>query len=162
MKQSFEQEVKIIPFREDIQHHFKLINFEWIDHYFEIIDHDKMVLENPKEEIIDKGGFIYFAEYNNEIVGCVALEKIDNLTYELSKMGVRPGYQGKKIGKLLLLKTIEKAKKIGLKHLILYTNPKLTNAIRLYQKNGFYEVPNDQKLVKRATLKMRLNFSNQN
>jgi N-acetylglutamate synthase-like GNAT family acetyltransferase len=153
---SLEKEVKIISFREDIQHYFKLINYEWISHYFEVIAHDKLVLENPKEEIIDKGGFIYFAQYNNEIVGCVALEKKNETTFELSKMGVRPDYRGLKIGNQLMLESMEKAKQLGLKQLIIYTNSKLSKAIGLYQKHGFYEVPNDQKLVKRAKIKMIL------
>lgn len=159
MEKSIENKVEIIPFREDIQHHFKKINYEWIDNYFEIIDHDKLVLENPKEEIIDKGGYIYFAQYNNKVVGCVALERINDTTFELSKMGVRPYYQGLKIGKLLMLKAIEKSKQLSIESLVLYTNPKLISAIKLYKRNGFYEVPNDQKLIKRATLKMKLNFS---
>ncbi|MDO7173720.1 GNAT family N-acetyltransferase [Mariniflexile sp. AS56] len=156
MKEPIEQQVNIIPFREDIQHHFKNINYEWIGHYFEIIDRDRLVLENPKKEIIDKGGHIYFAEYNTKIVGCVALEKKNDTTFELSKMGVRPSYQGLKIGKLLMLKTIEKAKQLRFKKIILYTNPKLISAIGLYQKNGFYEVPNDLIIVKRAVVKMEL------
>lgn len=161
MKKQGNLDVKIIPFNPDFQEGFKILNYEWIDSYFEITDHDVLLLNNPKREVIDKGGFIFFAKERNKIVGCIALEKITPTSFEVSKMAVTPKYQGQKIGKQLMDAALRKAKNIGLDNLILYTNPILKNAIALYKKYGFYEVPNNQNRVKRAVLKMQFDLPSQ-
>ena len=53
---------------------------------------------------------IFYAKYNNKIVGTVSLLKIDVTTFELSKMAVTDGVQGLGIGKKLLEHCIVVAK----------------------------------------------------
>lgn len=107
-------EVSIIPFEEKYAKQFYNLNVEWLEKYFYVEPYDQKVLSNPKTYIIDKGGFIFFATYNNEIVGTVALIN-QQLFYELSKMAVSPKYQGLKIGQKLIDFCIEfgKEKKMG-------------------------------------------------
>ena len=62
---------------------------------------DLPMLNNPKKNIIDKGGYILFAKYKNKIVGTAALIFSEKGNYELAKMAVTEGYQGKQIGKKL-------------------------------------------------------------
>jgi hypothetical protein len=47
------------------------LNIEWLSKYFKIEPKDELVLSNPQEEIIDKGGMIFYAKYNEVIVGTV-------------------------------------------------------------------------------------------
>jgi hypothetical protein len=47
-----------------------------------------------QEEIIDKGGMIFYAKYNDSIVGTVSLIKMNDTEFELSKMAVTDGVQG--------------------------------------------------------------------
>jgi hypothetical protein len=37
----------------------KTLNIEWLSKYFKIEPKDELVLSNPQEEIIDKGGMIF-------------------------------------------------------------------------------------------------------
>ena len=111
-------------------------------------------LSNPKEEIIDKGGFIFYAKLNDEIVGTASLLKKDETTFELGKMAVSGKAQGHKIGTLLLEHCLEFAKQKQIKTLILYSNTKLESAIHLYRKYGFSEVELEQGLYERADIKM--------
>ncbi len=108
--------------------------------------------------IIDKKGFIYLAKYNNDIVGSVALERISDKQYALTRMGVESGYQGKQIGQLLIEIAIEKCIELKLESVVLYTNQVLTNALNLYFKNGFRIVQLDYVPYKRVTIKMELKF----
>ena len=93
------------------------------------------MLWNP-ELIVDDGGAILFARVDGEIVGTCALQRQDD-KWEVTKMAVTEAYQGRQIGKKLLLATIERARAMGLSNLYLVTNSSLTPAVTLYRKTGF-------------------------
>lgn len=131
--------VTIIPYQDKYANIFRDLNINWLKKYFFVEDHDKNVLENAKDYIIDKGGFIFFALVNNEVAGTVAL--INNKEgFELSKMAVAPKYQGQKIGQKLMQCCIDFAKQKDWDQLIIYSSTKLENAIYIYRKYGFKEV----------------------
>ncbi len=159
MNSFIENKVRIIPYREEFKDIFRDINYEWIEKYFEITDLDRKAFGNPQIEIIDKEGFIFLAQYEDQIVGSAALEKITNQQYALTRMGVNAGYQGKKIGKFLIETAIEKAKELKVNSIVLYTNQNLISALNLYFKNGFKVVTLDYVPYKRATIKMELRIS---
>ena len=94
-KQRQMQEVQIFEFRPELKNHFKELNYQWIEKYFEVEDVDRRILENPEEHIIDNGGHILFAQLEDKVVGTCALIKIDEETYELSKMAVSEQAQGR-------------------------------------------------------------------
>ena len=146
--------VEIIPFSEDLKEHIKTLNFEWLKKYFRVEDQDVLTLSNPQEEIIDKGGMIFFAKYNDEILGTVSLMKVDDKTFELSKMAVSAKAQGLGIGNKLLVHSIAVAKENNIKKLHLYSNRILLPAIHLYEKFGFVEVPLGNVNYERADIKM--------
>jgi len=138
--------------------HFYELNVEWLEKFFYVEPYDKKVLSNPKEFIIDKGGYIFFAKYNNEIVGTVALIN-QNTFFELSKMAVSPKYQGLKIGKQLMDYCISFSKKKGWKSITLYSHRTLVPAINLYKKIGFVEIELEaDSHYERSDIKMRLDL----
>lgn len=146
--------VQIIPFSPDLKEHIKTLNKEWLQKYFKVEEQDEMVLSNPQEEIIDKGGLIFYAKYNNEIIGTVSLLKVNDNTFELSKMAVSDKAQGLGIGNKLLIHCWAVAEESNVKKLILYSNRKLLPAIHLYEKFGFAEVPLGNVSYERADIKM--------
>ena len=87
-------------------------------------------------------------------LGTVSLLKIDNATFELSKMAVTDGVQGLGIGNKLILHCIAVAEAKGIEKLILYSNRKLLPAIHLYEKFGFVEIPLEGGVYERADIKM--------
>ena len=136
------------------------LNIEWLEKYFYVEDHDRDVLSNPEKYIINKGGIILFAEFNNYIVATVALMPTKNSdTYELTKMAVNPNYRNKRIGQKLLVKIISIANKMKLKKIILYSNRRLKNAIHLYLKYNFNEISLEENCpYDRANIKMELSI----
>ncbi|MCI4443341.1 MAG: GNAT family N-acetyltransferase [Lentimicrobium sp.] len=150
--------VIIIPFSPDLKEEIKTLNLEWLQKYFRVEAKDEITLSNPQSEIIDKGGMIFYAQYNGKIVGTVSLIKIDETTFELSKMAVMDGVQGLGIGNKLMEHCIETAKQKGIKKLLLYSNRKLLPALYLYKKFGFEEVPLEDGAYERADIKMERNI----
>lgn len=114
--------VEIIPFSIELKEPIKTLNLEWLHKYFKVEPKDEKVLSDPQGEIIDKGGMIFYAQYNNKIVGTVSLLKIDDATFELTKMAVSDGNQGLGIGKKLMEHCLNEAKEKGIQKLILYSN----------------------------------------
>ncbi|MFV8376523.1 GNAT family N-acetyltransferase [Flavobacterium sp. LB1P71] len=151
---SLENTVVIIPFTTALTEPIKTLNIEWLNKYFKVEPKDEIVLSNPQGEIIDKGGMIFYAKYNDEIIGTASLIKIDKNTFELSKMAVTDGVQGLGIGKKLMLHCLNIAKEKGIKKLILYSNRKLLPAIHLYEKFGFVEIALEGGIYERADIKM--------
>jgi DNA-binding MarR family transcriptional regulator/N-acetylglutamate synthase-like GNAT family acetyltransferase len=146
--------VQIVDYEPQYLAAFKQLNEEWISKYFRMEAADHKALDNPQKNIIDKGGCILVALYNNEPVGVCALIKMNDpdYEYELAKMAVSPKVQGKSIGWLLGIAAIEKARSLGAKKLYLESNTRLQPAINLYYKLGF------QKVVRRATPYERCNI----
>jgi ribosomal protein S18 acetylase RimI-like enzyme len=146
--------IKIINYKEDLKEHIKTLNYEWLEKYFKVEPNDVISLADPQKEIIDKGGYIFYASFNNEIVGVVALLKIEDDRFELAKMAVTEKYQGLKVGKVLMEHCIEFSKEKGIKTLVLYSNKQLGPAIHIYEKYGFYEIPLEAGHYERANIKM--------
>lgn len=145
---------EIIPFSDELQDDIKTLNYEWLEKYFRIEEGDRISLSNPKKEIIDKGGFIFYAKREGEIVGTASLLKKSGSVFELGKMAVSGKAQGHGIGTALLEHCIRFAEEQSIEKLILYSNTKLKSAIHLYKKYGFREVPLEPGLYERADIKM--------
>jgi ribosomal protein S18 acetylase RimI-like enzyme len=151
---SLKNTVKIIPFSTALTEPIKTLNIEWLKKYFRVERKDELVLSNPQGEIIDKDGMIFYAKYNNEIIGTVSLIKIDETTFELSKMAVTYGVQGLGVGKKMMAHCIAVAQQKGIKKLVLYSNRKLQPAIHLYEKFDFTEITLEDGVYERADIKM--------
>ena len=153
-----ETPVEIIDFHPEKSSIFENLNIEWLEKYFYVEPYDHKILGDPQSYIIDKGGYIFFAEINSKIVGTVALIN-EKECYELSKMAVSPEYQGLKIGNKLIDYCIEFSKQQGWKKIMLYSNTILKPAINLYKKVGFKEVKLEPDVhYDRANIKMVLKY----
>lgn len=133
--------VKFIEYSGELVEYFSRLNKDWLQKYFVIEPVDDEMLSDPKKYFIEKNGFLFFAKTGNIIAGTFALHKVNDKIYELCKMAVDEGFQGKDIGNLMLELVIGKAKKMEAQKLILYSHTKLKPAIHHYRKFGFTEIP---------------------
>jgi len=129
--------VEILDFDPRYKEYFKKFNYEWLEENFEIEELDERILSNPEKEILQKGGYIFFARVEGEIVGTTALLKVDDHTFEITKMAVTESARGKQVGRKLADAAIKRAKSKGAKTIILKTDNRLTAAVNLYRKLGF-------------------------
>ncbi|KMQ66661.1 MarR family transcriptional regulator [Chryseobacterium angstadtii] len=154
-------EVKIVDYEPQYKQAFKALNEEWIRTFFTMEASDYKLLDNPEEEIINKGGHIVFALLNNEPVGTCALVKMKDepLAFELSKMAVSPKAQGKKIGYLVGQALVDKARELKAESIFLETNSVLVPAIKLYEKLGFEHLPLSGSAYERCDTQMLLKIN---
>ncbi|MNK21067.1 Acetyltransferase (GNAT) family protein [compost metagenome] len=152
--------VQIVDYEPKYQQAFKSLNEEWISNFFEMEEADYKALDNPREYILDKGGKILVALYDNEPLGVCALIKMDDPDYdfEMSKMAVSPKAQGKSIGWLLGQAIINKAKELGASKLYLESNTILKPAINLYYKMGYEKIIGRPTPYKRCNIQMKFDL----
>ncbi len=153
--------LEIISFDKRHSRDFYNLNIEWLQTYFYVEPFDEEVLSKPEHYIIDKGGHIFFAKLEDIIVGTVALmpTKEPNI-FELTKMAVSPERRGLQIGQGLMQFCLNFAKDNNFEGLMLYSNTKLENAIYIYRKYGFVEIPVEENSpYKRGNIKMLLTFN---
>lgn len=146
--------IELVGYSDEMKEHIKSLNYEWLEKYFRVEESDARSLANPTEEIVDKGGFIWFARFRGQIVGTVSLLKKPSGDFEIAKMAVSGNFHGLGIGSMLLKHCVDVARQLGIEKLVLYSNTKLENAIHLYRKFGFAETDLEPGLYERANIKM--------
>lgn len=102
---------------------------------------DERLLGNPQEAILAPGGAIWVLVDGEAVVGTVALLHEGAGCYELIKMTVAEAYRGRGWGAQLVQTAIDGAQQRGARMLYLITERGLKDAIHLYTKAGFVEVP---------------------
>ncbi|MBG8553774.1 bifunctional helix-turn-helix transcriptional regulator/GNAT family N-acetyltransferase [Hymenobacter guriensis] len=153
-------EVRILDYEPRYQPDFKQLNLTWIEQYFRVEEPDLLALDHPDTYILEKGGHILLAAYQNRIVGACALLWMEDDTYELAKMAVAPTAQGLGIGFRLGEAAIAKARMLGARRLYLESNTKLKPAIQLYHKLGFQKtVAGQPSPYERCNIQMELLLS---
>ena len=151
------ENVKIVPYQPKYREVFKNLNKEWITTYFKMEEADLRALNHPEEYIINQGGEIWIALYNNIPAGVCALIKMEQEgVYELAKMAVSSKAQGKGIGWLLGNAMVQRVKTLGASKLYLESNTVLEPAIKLYQKLGFTKVSGNPTPYERSNIQMEL------
>jgi len=152
-------ELQLVDYQPQYQPYFEKFNKAWLEEHFTVEPLDKWVLENPDEAILKSGGKIYFVQSDDVIVGTVALRYIEDGVFELTKMAVARDFRGGGAGQFLCKAGIEKARELGMRKLILFSNRVLANAIHIYNKLGFTEIPVEPGTYKRADIMMEINFN---
>ncbi len=148
------EQIKIVDYENIHQPYFDKFNRQWIEELFVMEPVDEFVLTNPAIAILQPGGAILMALNDNTVAGTVALRKVDDQTYEFTKMAVDPDFRRKGIAEALSYASFKKAKELGADKVILYSNTKNAGAIKLYEKLGFHYVEVEKGVYERANVKM--------
>ena len=148
--------MKIINYESKYQQEYKSLSLEWLYENNLYEDVDGEMLDNPKKEVLDKGGFIYLAKIGDQIVGTVTILPVEERVFEILKLGVSKNHQGLGIGRKLMEFCIEKAELLNAEKIILETNTKLKSAIKLYSKLGFKEIVHLNTKYEMSDFKMEL------
>lgn len=132
--------MRIIAFEPRHAQAWRSLNEAWISKHFAIEAKDRAVLDDPKGKILDRGGHIFMAERDGEVIGCVALIAMADGGYEVAKMTVTEAARGTGLGRLLMQACIDKARAEGAPRLYLETNSSLAPALGLYRAMGFVDL----------------------
>ena len=152
--------IEILPYETNYAPNFYDLNIEWLKSFFYVEAFDEEVLSKPETYILNKGGHIFFAKVETQILGTVALMPTKNeMIFELTKMAVSPNARGQKIGQHLMRYCIDFAISQQWNALMLYSNTILENAIHIYRKFGFEDIPVEHNSpYKRSNIKMLLHL----
>lgn len=151
--------IRIIDWQPEYQSAWKDLNIAWISRDYEVEQIDLDTLNDPEKYFINDGGAVLLAQRasDGEILGTVALQPFGKGVLELAKMTVSENARGLKIGELLGLAALERARKLGAKRVFLLSNAsKAYQAINLYFKLGFRCVALESKEFKRANIQMEI------
>ncbi len=149
-------DIKVVDYAPKYRDAFKSLNVEWISKYWELEEPDFKALDDPEGYILNQSGVILIALDKGEPIGCCALIKQTDDTFELAKMAVSPKAQGKGVGLLLGKRIVERAKLMGLKRLYLESNSVLKPAVSLYEKIGFKHIKGASSPYARCDVQMEL------
>jgi len=149
--------LEIVTFQKKYKADFERLNREWIEEYFQMEEEDFYTLQNPESHVIEKNGEIFFALCNETVIGTAAMIPFSESVFELAKMSVMKGFQGRGVGKILLKKCIQFAQERKADEIFLLTNDVLRPALNLYLSCGFKIRDNyDDERYKRGNTKMTL------
>lgn len=149
--------VEIVEFSDEWAEEFASLNYEWIEKYFTVEKHDREILDDPQQFVIDPGGQIFMAIVSGLAAGTVAMIPSGDDVIELTKMAVAPEFQGMGIANHLMMACISFAEANGTKVIFLESHRSLQPALALYRKHGFVETPVDPNSeYARADIRMEL------
>lgn len=87
-------------------------------------------------------GCLFLASEGEKILGCVAMRKIDAETCEMKRLFVRENGRGKGIGRELVKRVIERARRSGYRKMRLDTlAAQMSKAVEIYRSFGFRQIP---------------------
>jgi ribosomal protein S18 acetylase RimI-like enzyme len=87
-------------------------------------------------------GRLLLAEFEGQLAGCIALRKLEPGSCEMKRLYVRPNFRGKRLGRVLAETIINEARMLGYHAMRLDTvDPVMKDAIAMYRKLGFREIP---------------------
>lgn len=89
----------------------------------------------------DESVTVFLAKVNDLPAGCAGIKQLAPGYAELKRMYVRPAFRGRGVGKQLLGAIETFAVQANVHTLRLETGIYQTEAIRLYEKSGYYQIP---------------------
>jgi len=94
-------------------------------------------LLNITDHYFDRNGEFIVGLENGELIAMGAIRRISSDIAEIVRMRVHPDHQGKGCGNIILIELEKFALNNHYNELILETDERLINAIKLYRKNGY-------------------------
>ncbi len=160
IKEKYQQreqaKVELVEFEDKYTRAFSELNYEWIEKFFKVEESDRIMLDAPREYILNNGGYILMALYEGKPLGTCALIKHDDDRFELAKMAVDDSAKGLGIGYLMGAHLIEVVRRLGGSSVFLESNTKLTPAINLYKKLGFQRIVGEPSPYARCNIQMEV------
>ena len=131
------------------------ISLPWLLEYDLLEPMDLEMLADP-ERFLAGGGRVLLACWEGEIVGMVMLELQGEGLCEALKLGVKEEYRRRGIGHALMRAVIQAARALGQTTLVVTSNHKLKDALRVYEDLGFQYTTYSDKWFQLSDIRMEL------
>ena len=136
--------MKVVPYNPKYKDKFIELNKAWISDMFTLEPLDEKELSNI-EKYIDADGQIFFAvDDADEVMACCMIAPREDGDWEIMKFAASDKYKGSGAGKACLEACLNYAKEKKVEKIIIVSNKRCVQAVHLYRKYGFDEVPVDK------------------
>tara|TARA_R110001632_G_scaffold34766_5_gene88186 strand:- start:6110 stop:6559 length:450 start_codon:yes stop_codon:yes gene_type:complete len=112
-----------------------------LDAYLKVTDGDEHDFYNQFNSL-EKIKNVVVAYKEGIPIGCGAFRKVDDSSVEIKRMYVKPNERGSGVAKEILNFLETWAKENKFQRCILETGDRQVEAVRFYQKLGYYRIPN--------------------
>jgi len=133
--------ISVIDYKPGLNKHFYELAGPWlageIDGQLE--EEGGITLQAPDDKHFREGGFIFFARYKKQIVGFVALKRLDDNSFELNRLYIHPIYRHLGIDTRLIERCISRCMENEAMELWHQTSLNLPEAHQIYFSLGFIE-----------------------
>ena len=102
------------------------------------LDHD--IAHWQEEYDGESGVLLLVVDPSGEVVGTAAVRRLEPGTGELKRMWLRPACQGRGLGRQLMDRSLDEARRLGCRRLRLDSQTKLEAAVHIYRAAGFTEI----------------------
>ena len=130
-----ESGIMLVPYNES----YKQKVFDFTDRCFEELG--KKFEPDGRHDFYNNIGDNFVVFYclidQDKLIGTVALKKLGENTVELKAMYLDRSYRGKGLGRHLMDKIVDEAKRLGYKSIVLDSMSQYKDALRLYERTGF-------------------------
>jgi DNA-binding MarR family transcriptional regulator/N-acetylglutamate synthase-like GNAT family acetyltransferase len=145
--------IKILDYKPSLKKYFYKLAGSWLLGVLKgtLEEEDKFTLHNPDKAYLETGGFLFFAMHEDQVVGCVALKRLNESTFEFAKLFIDTSARNLGIATKLIERCITRCKENEATQLWLQTTMSMPEAHKLYYKLGF----EDRKAPKQMTVLKR-------
>jgi putative acetyltransferase len=133
--------VTIDTFRLEHAKRFAELNREWLEGYDLMEPAEEEQLADPQKYFLERGGQIFVALHNREVIVTCAGIPHGTEELELAKLTVAREFRGQGIARLLVERCLAYAREQGARRVRLVSNSRLETALRLYESLGFRYCP---------------------
>lgn len=136
--------MRVVSYNNKYKNEFIELNKMWISTMFVIEDEDISELSNIESYIKDGGQIFFELDDNENVMACCMIAPRRDGDWEIMKFAAKGMYTGSGAGSACLKACIDYAKENMVKKIILVSNRKCVQAVHLYKKFGFTEIPVDK------------------
>jgi putative acetyltransferase len=94
-----------------------------------------------EEEVAEGRGGFFVAYIEGTPIGCGAVRMIEPGVAEFKRMYVDPTARGQGVGRRIVEALEQESRRLGARRIVLETGPRQPDAIALYARAGFTEIP---------------------
>lgn len=129
--------VEIVAYRAEHARRFAELNREWLERYNLMERANEEQLADPRAHFLDRGGQIFLALHEGDVIGTCAVVPQGARRWEVAKLAVSSEFRGHGIARRLVARCIAHAREQGARLVYLVSNSQLQPALRLYESLGF-------------------------
>ncbi|MDF1573705.1 MAG: winged helix DNA-binding protein [Bacteroidales bacterium] len=133
--------ITVIDYKPGLERHFHELAGPWLSGEVnsQLEEKEGITLQSPDPSCFLEGGFLFFARYKGQIVGFVALKRLDNERFEFARLYTNPVFNNLEIDLKLIERCICRCMENEARELWHQTILDIPEAHILFHKLGFIE-----------------------